>query len=58
MEKATRRQSLLCKIEELDYKIRTYDSTFSDADEYTPSKEDLENLLEDLKSQLKDVEKV
>ncbi len=58
MEKAVKRQVLLCKIEELEYKLNIYDDSYSDADEINFSKEDLEAQLDDLKTQLKEIEKV
>ncbi len=57
MEKATKRKKILSMIEELNFKINTYDSTYSDSDEFT-NKESLENELFKLSIKLKEVEKV
>lgn len=57
MKKAIERKSLLSIIEELQYKIDMYDSTYSDGDEFI-SKQELEDDLFRLQLQLKEVEKV
>ena len=57
MKKATERKNLLSMIEDLEYKLSTYDSTYSDADDFV-SKQDLENNLFRLQEKLKEIEKV
>lgn len=56
MEKATQRKILLSKIDELEYKIKTYDETYSDGDEFF-DRQNLEDELFKLQLQLKVVEK-
>jgi hypothetical protein len=58
MEKAISRKALLKKIEELEFKIQAYDATYSDADENPQTKEDLENQLCNLYSELEIVEQI
>lgn len=72
MNKAATRKYLLSElskidsqIQEIEFHISTYDDTFSDADEYPFSKDDLLSSLEklqdaraNLKKQLKEIERV
>lgn len=72
MTKATTRKNLLSElsnvnsqIQEIEFHLLTFDDTFSDADEYPFSKEDLENGLDTLKDtqkrlkrELKEIEKI
>lgn len=72
MRKAALRKEILfdinyltAKNSELESKIENYDSTFSDADEFPFSKEDLQNELDKnkkellrLENELKQIEKV
>lgn len=72
MRKAALRKEILFEINffktrnsEIEFKIQTYDSSISDADEFPFSKEDLQNELENnldqlakLEEELKQLEKV
>ena len=72
MTKAVTRKTLLSElsnvnsqIQEIEFNLLTFDDTFSDADEYPFSKEDLKNSLDTLKNtqrrlnrELKEIEKI
>lgn len=57
MKLSKRRKALVEKIESIEFDIKKFESTYSDADEYPFSKESLEDAKEKLQKELNELDK-